>query len=360
MSKDYYDILGVPKGATADDVKKAFRRLAHEHHPDKGGDQQKFKDINEAYQVLGDAEKRATYDRFGSAAFEQGGMGTGGFGGFGGFQQGGFNINMDDMGDLGDILGGMFGFGGGRGARHSRGQDIHVDVTLEFQEAVFGATKTVKLYKHDACTECGGSGAAKGSGAVPCKDCGGNGSVTKTQRTMFGNVQIQQTCSECHGRGKVPETLCATCKGLGIERRHKEISIAIPAGISEGETIRVAGEGEHPGRGANPGDLFLRIHVRPHRTFTREGSDIHSVVQAPYSMVALGGSIAVATVDGDVDLKIPAGAQSGTVFTLRGKGVPFLRSRGRGDHFVTIQTRVDTKMSREQRELLEKLRNAGL
>ena len=370
MSKDYYKILGVSNGASQDEIKKSFRRLAHEHHPDKGGDQQKFKDINEAYQILGDVEKRKTFDQFGSAAFEQGGMGAGGFGGFGGFSAGGgsayggdpsgFNINMEDMGDLGDVLGGMFGFGGRRGGREARGQDIQVDVNLAFKEAVFGVEKEIKLYKNDSCTECDGSGGTKGSKMKECSACHGKGSVTKTQRTIFGSVQVQHPCVDCRGQGRVPEQSCSRCKGFGIEKRQKEIRVAIPAGISEGESIRVTGEGEHPGRGAKPGDLFLRIHVSSHPTFTREAGDIRSIVDIPYSTTMLGGNVDVETVDGPVTLKIPEGTQTGTIFKLRGKGVPFLRSHGRGDHYVTVQAKVKTKLSREERSLLEKIRDAGL
>lgn len=357
MGKDFYSILGVSKGASADDVKKAFRRLAHEHHPDKGGDAQKFKDVNEAYQILGDDKKRATYDQFGSAAFEQGGMG--GPGGFGGFQQGGFTVNMEDMGDLGDVLGGMFGFGGGRSGQ-KRGQDIEVDVTLDFLESVTGTTKRVTLYKHDVCATCSGSGAEPGSSFASCKTCQGKGRIERMQRTIFGTIQTAATCAECQGKGQVPERRCKACAGRGIERRNKELDVKIPAGISDGEALKISGEGEHPPHGGRPGDLFVRITVKRHTTFTREGNDILSSIDIPYTTLVLGGSVDIDTVEGKGSLKIPSGTKPGTVFKLRGKGIPFLRSYGRGDHLVTVQPIVKGSLSREQRSLIERLRDAGL
>ncbi|MEO5927428.1 MAG: molecular chaperone DnaJ [Patescibacteria group bacterium] len=360
--KDYYSILGVSKSASPEEIKKSFRRLAHEHHPDKGGDAQKFKDMNEAYQILGDAQKRQQYDQFGSAAFENGGMGgggAGGFGGFGGFGQGGFSVNMDEMGDLGEMFGGMFGFGGGRG-KQKRGANIEVDVTLDFLESVKGTEKTVKIYKHDSCTSCDGSGAEKGSNIVTCKTCNGKGQVQHVQRTILGNIQMNAPCGECFGTGKVPEKPCHTCKGIGVERREKELSIHIPAGISEGEALRIDSEGEHPGKGGKPGDLFVRIHVKQHKLFVREGNDIHTRVDIPFTTLALGGSVSIETVDGEGELKIPEGTPSGSIFRVRAKGVPFLRSNGRGDQFVTVQPEVKSKLSREQKKMLEDLRSQGL
>jgi molecular chaperone DnaJ len=360
MPKDFYAILGVSKNASPEEIKKAFRRLAHEHHPDKGGDAQKFKDVNEAYQVLGDDAKRKQYDQFGSAAFENGGMGgPGGFGGFGGFDPSGFNINMDEMGDLGDMFGSVFGFGGG-GRKQKRGANIEVDVTLDFLESVKGAEKTVRVYKHDACSVCDGSGAEKGSSLVKCKTCDGHGQVQRMQRTIFGTVQVSATCGDCFGTGKIPEKPCSRCKGSGSERQEKELQIEIPAGISEGEAIRIEGQGEHPGKGGKAGDLFVRIHVTSHSLFEREGNDVRSTVYVPYTTLALGGSISVETVDGPGDLKVPEATPSGSVFRLRGKGVPFLRSSGRGDQYVIVQPDVKTKLTKEQKRLLEDLRKEGL
>ncbi len=360
MAKDYYQILGVDKNVSADDLKKAFRRLAHEHHPDKGGDAQKFKDINEAYQILGDAEKRAQYDQFGSAAFEQGGMGgAGGFGGFNGF--GGFDVNMGDMGDLGDVLGGMFGFGGGGSrTKTKRGQDIEVDVTLDFFDTVKGVDKTIKLYKHDVCQRCQGTGGEPGSKTVGCKTCNSSGRVERAQRTIFGTVQMATVCPDCQGTGSIPDKRCNECNGVGVKRREKELTVQIPAGVSDGEALKLEGEGEHPGRGGRPGDAFIRLRVKKHPVFTREGNDVLSTVQIPYSTLALGDSVDIDTVDGPGSLKIPEGTQAGTVFKLRAKGIPFFRSHGRGDHYVTVQPIVKDHLTKEQKRLLEDLRKMGL
>lgn len=355
--KDYYAILGVKKDATGDDIKKAFRRLAHEHHPDKGGDQQKFKDINEAYQILGDQQKRSKYDQFGSAAFEQGGFG-GGAQGFGGFE--GFNINMEDLGDFGDILGTMFGVGGRGGRGSKRGQDIETEVAIEFVEAVTGVKKKIKLYKHDPCSTCKGNGAEPGAKIETCKTCQGRGQVTQAVRTMFGVMQSAVPCPECGGKGSKPSQLCAQCKGAGIERKTKEIEVDIPAGIAEGETLKVSGEGEYPGFGGRPGDLYIHARVKSHPMFEREGSDVVSSVRIPYSTLVLGGEIEIDTVDGKGSLKIPEATEAGTIFKIRGKGFPFLRSSGRGDHLVTIQSLVQRKLTKEQRQAIETLRDIGL
>lgn len=368
MAKDYYSILGVQKGASEDEIKKAFRRLAHEHHPDKGGDQQKFKDVNEAYQVLGDKQKRATYDRFGSAAFEQGGgAGPGGFGGFGGGQGfGGFdfgNMDADGFGDLGDVLGQMFGFGfggGGGKSRQARGKDVEIEANLLFREAVFGVEKPIKLYKHSTCSRCHGEGAESGTKIVTCSTCNGTGQVRQAQRTPFGTIQMSSVCSDCQGRGKKPEKACNLCRGIGIERREEKVSIAIPAGIADGETLKVTGQGEAAPYGGKAGDLYVRIRVQEDPQFEREGNTIVSHVSAPFTTMTLGGTIEVDTLDGKTTLKIPEGTPPGTVFTLRGKGVPYARSGGRGDQLVRVQPEVPKKLSREQKQLLEELKREGI
>ena len=364
MPKDYYAILGVKKDASEDEIKKSFRRLAHEHHPDKGGDQQKFKDINEAYQIVGNKEKRSVYDRHGSAAFENGGAGAQGFGGFGGFGgangQAGFDINMDDMGDLGDILGGMFGFQGGGGGRSRRGADIQTDVTLEFLEAIHGTSKSVKLHSNGPCSTCSGTGAKPGTKMEECKTCNGKGQVQKMSRTVFGTIQTMVACSDCRGKGKKPSEPCKDCDGTGIERKTREHKFDIPAGINDGEGIRIAGEGEYPGDGGRSGDLIVRIRVKAHPHLERDGNEILSRVEVPYSTLQLGGETEVETVDGMGSLKIPEGTQAGTVFKLRGKGVPYLHSSSRGDQLVTVMPQVAKKLSKEQKQALENLRNAGL
>jgi molecular chaperone DnaJ len=365
-NKDYYATLGVLKTATDDDIKKAFRRLAHEHHPDKGGDPTKFKDINEAYQVLGDKQKRATYDKYGSAAFDPnagfGGAGQGqGFGGFGGFNGGGFQVNMDDMGDLGEMFGEMFGFGGGRRSGGQRkGADIQTEVTLDFLESVKGVRKTIKLYKNDACSKCSGTGGEPGSKKETCKTCNGQGKVQQVARTIFGSIQTSAICLDCRGIGSKPSQPCKSCSGTGIERTTKEITVDIPAGIDEGEAVRVTGAGEFPGIGGTAGDLYIRVRVKHHPTFSREGSDVVSTMRIPYSTLVLGGNIDVETVDGAGNLAIPEGTEPGTVFKIRGKGFPFVRSSGRGDHLLTVQPIVGKKLSKEQRKALEELKTAGL
>jgi len=364
MPKDYYSILGVSKTANDDEIKKAFRRLAHEHHPDKGGDASKFKDINEAYQVLGDKQKRATYDQFGSAAFENGGAGQGGFGGgFGGFPGGGFDFNFQggDFGDLNDVLGEMFGFGGGRGGRREkRGQNIEVDVELSFREAVFGADKTLKLYRQLKCEHCKGEGAEPGTKVNECKTCGGKGQVTHATRTMFGTMQTLAECKDCRGRGKKPEKECTVCGGHGVHRREQSVSIRIPAGVDDGAMLQVSGEGEASAGGGRPGDLFVRIHVEQHPTFERQGNDIVSEMAIPFTLLTLGGTIQVPTIDGDEAVKIPEGTQNGTMITIRGRGIPYGRSGTRGNHNLKIIADIPRKLSREQKDLLDKLRNTGL
>lgn len=358
-NKDYYAILGVPKTASEDEIKKAFRRLAHEHHPDKGGDQQKFKDINEAYQILGDKQKRSTFDQYGSAAFDpNSGFGAGGGQGFGGFD--GMNINMEDFGDLGDILGGMFGMGGGRAKGPKRGSDIETEVTIDFLESVKGVKRNLSLYKHVACTHCKASGAELGSKMETCKTCQGRGQVQRATRTIFGTMQTAVACTECQGSGSRPSQPCGVCKGVGVERKTIEFPVEVPAGIADGEALRIQGEGEHPGAGGRPGDLFVRIRVKSHPVFDRDGFDVTSRLEIPFSTLSLGGDIQIETVDGSGTLAIPEGTIPGTVFQIRGKGFPHLRTSGRGDHLVTVQAEVKKKLSKEQREALEQLKKAGM
>lgn len=348
MAKDYYQTLGVSKNATAEEIKKAFRVLAHKHHPDKtGGNEAKFKEINEAYQVLGDAEKRRKYDQFGSAAFEQGsgGFGEGGFGGFEGFS------GFGDI-DLGDMFGEAFGMGSRRGSRQRRGSDLEVSLTLAFTEAVFGVDREVTLDKTNACDRCGATGAEPGTKMRSCAACGGSGSRTQTHRTILGTMQTRTTCDACRGGGEEPEKKCETCRGAGIVRGHKTFTIHIPEGVEDGDVVRLRGGGEASGRGGSAGDLLLRIHVRPDPRFVRDGRSIRSEASIGFKTAALGGEVDVATVEGGtVMLKIPAGTQSGTEFRLRGKGVP--HGSARGDHLVTVRVMTPTKLSKDQRRLLE-------
>jgi len=361
MSKDYYKVLGVDKSASQDDVKKAFRKLAHEHHPDKQhGDEAKFKEINEAYQVLGDANKRTKYDQFGSS-FEHGQAG-GGYGGFGGGAQGfdGFNINMDDLGDMFGGIGDMFGFGGGRsrggGSQAKRGHDIETVVVIDFKEAVFGVEKELSINKHIQCVKCHGNGIEPGAKVETCKTCGGHGQVHKVQRTIFGNMQVQMSCSDCGGEGKTYSEKCKKCAGTGVVKEGVELKVKIPAGIDDGQSIRLGGQGEAGAKGGPAGDLYLRVKVRKDERFEREGHDITSKAYISFAQAALGDKIDIETVDGSVTMKIPEGTQSNTVFRLKDHGVHKLNHNGRGDHLVKVIVRTPTRLSRKEKELFEELK----
>ncbi len=361
MSKDYYKILGIDKNASQDEIKKAFRKEAHKYHPDKvGGDEIKFKEANEAYQVLGNEKKRSQYDQFGST-FEQAQAG-GGFSGFEGFRDfsgftNGFNVDMDDLGDVFGGIGDIFGFSnrGGQGRRQRQGRDIEVILTINFLEAVFGVEKEIGLRKNIICDKCKGNGAEPGTPIETCKTCGGTGRVTKVQRTIFGNMQVQATCSDCQGEGKTYTKKCSKCKGSGQINELVKLKIKIPAGIDNGETIRLASQGEAGEKGASAGDLYLKLRVNQDKRFKRDGYDIFSKAEISFAQAALGGKVNINTVDGDVKLKIPEGTQSGVEFRLRGRGVPRLRGRGRGDHIVEVAVKTPTRLSRKQKELLKEL-----
>ena len=359
MAKDFYAILGVQKGASDDEIKKAFRRAAHEHHPDKGGDPVKFKDVNEAYQVLSDKQKRQVYDQYGSAAFDQGGAGAGGPGGFGGF---GFDPSGFQGGagfeDLGDMLGEMFGFGGGRSRREPRGSDIQMDVELTFKEAAFGVAKKLNLYKSSACSRCQGNGAEPGTKLDACKTCQGQGQVRQSQRTPFGTVQMNTTCGTCHGKGKIPERPCATCRGQGTERREQTLEVQIPGGIEDGQALQISGQGEAIS-GGRPGDLFLRVRVKHDPYFDREGHDVIATVAVPFSLLALGGDLEVETLDGKQVVQVSESTNPGAVLTLRGKGIPYGRG-SRGNHLLTLTVQLPNKLTKEQRDSLDQLRKSGL
>ncbi|MFA6018582.1 MAG: DnaJ C-terminal domain-containing protein, partial [Patescibacteria group bacterium] len=308
-------------------------------------------------------KKRQVYDQYGSAAFDQasqGGAPGGGFGGFGGFDVGqGFQGDFGDLGDLGDVLGEMFGMGGGR-HKQTRGKDIEVDVQLEFKEAAFGVRRVIKLYKPSVCTHCKGEGAEPGTKVSACSTCNGKGQVHQMQRTMFGTIQTATPCPTCHGRGKTWSEACHECKGAGIVRREETIEIDIPAGMSAGEILKVEAQGEATANGGRPGDLYLRMQVKSDSHFTREGNDVISHVSVPFSTLVLGGSIEVETLEGKTTLKIPEGTNPGTVFTLRGEGIPFLRSRGRGNHLIRVTADTPKRLSREQKQAMEELKKLGL
>ena len=358
MSKrDYYEVLGVSKTASDDEIKKAFRKLAVKYHPDKdGGDETKFKEANEAYEVLKDKQKRQRYDQFGHAGV--GGAAGGGGNPFEGF--GGQNVHFDfGDGGLGDIFGQFFGGGYGGGAeRPRRGRDVETSTTLTFEEAVFGVEKELHLHIDVECEHCKGSTVEPGHDMKTCDTCKGSGQQVRVMNTMFGAIQQAVRCETCQGRGKVPEKVCTMCKGKGTERREQKIKIKIPAGIDDGSTIRLRERGEAIGNG-HRGDLYVHIRVKAHKHFTREGDLILSEEHISMIDAALGTEIKVATVDGTVKMKIPAGTQSGTDFKLSGHGIPHPRSDRRGAHIVSIIVDTPTKLSKKQKELLEQLRDTA-
>ncbi len=357
MSKrDYYEVLGISKDASADEIKKAFRKAAVKYHPDKeGGDEAKFKEANEAYEVLKDQQKRQRYDQFGHAGVggASGGGGGGnpfeGFQGFGGNGQG-FEFNFGD-GGLGDIFGQFFG-GQQRNQGPGRGRDLQTTLTLTFEEAVFGAEKDVRITLDDTCSHCKGTTAELGYELKTCDICKGSGQQTRVMNTIFGPIQQATTCNVCRGKGKVPERICSVCKGKGTERREQKITLKVPAGVDDGATIRLSGKGEAIA-GGEKGDLYVALRVRPHKHFTREGNIILSDEHVSMIDAALGTEIEVETVDGPVRMKVPAGTQSGTDFKLSAHGVPNLRSESRGPHIVSIVVDTPTKLSKKQREILE-------
>lgn len=351
--RDYYDVLGVAKGASADEIKKAFRRLAIEHHPDRGGDETKFKEINEAYEVLKDPDKRKRYDHFGHAGV--GGAGGDPFAGFGGFGQG-QNVNFD-FGDLG--LGDIFNsfFGGGFGAqggqqRRNRGRDVEARVEITFEQAVFGTEVDLVLNIEDTCEQCKGTTVEPGHELKTCDQCGGTGQVVSVTRTIFGNIQQASICPKCSGSGKIPEKVCSVCHGKGTQAKRQKVGLKIPAGIDDGATIRLREHGEAVANGPK-GDLYVSIRVKPHKKFTREGDLILSEEHVGMVDAALGTEIDVDTVDGKVRMKVPAGTQSGSDFKLSNHGVPHLKGNTRGAHIVTVVVDIPTKLTKKQQELLQ-------
>ena len=355
--RDFYEVLGVKKGASEDELKKAYRKLAKENHPDlHPGDKEceaRFKEINEAYEVLSDSDKRAKYDQFGHAAFDPNqGFGGGGFGGFEGF--GGF-------GDIfGDIFGGFGGFGGGGRNPNAprKGDNLRATVNIKFEEAAFGVKKEVFVAKVEQCPDCKGTGCAEGTTAEVCPDCKGTGSVKTTQRTPFGMVQSTGQCPKCKGRGKIIHTPCKSCRGVGSVRRQHKVTVSVPAGIDDGQTISLRGQGNAGINGGPAGDLLITVLVQPHARFERDGASILLEQEVSFAQAALGSEIEVPTLDGKVKLNIPEGTQPGSVFRLKGKGVPYLRANGRGDQFVTVKVAVPKNMSSAQKEALRQYASA--
>jgi len=356
--RDYYEVLGVGKGASADEIKKAFRRAAVQHHPDRGGNEENFKEVNEAYEVLKDPSKRQRYDQFGHAGVGSSAAGDGNpFAGFGGGQD--FNFDFGDLG-LGDIFGSFFGggFSGGQQARSSRGRDVETTVEVSFEEAIFGTEVQIALNLDDTCSHCNGSTVEPGYNVQTCPECKGTGQINRVTRTIFGNIQQAVVCPKCAGRGKIPEKLCSVCRGTGTQRKRQTVALKVPPGIDDGATIRLREHGEAIANGEK-GDLYVNIRVKPHKKFMREGDLILSQEHINMIDASLGTEIEVETVDGPVKMRVPIGTQSGTDFKLSGHGAPKLRGGTRGAHIVTIIVDTPTKLTAQQKKLLEQLRDSG-
>lgn len=355
--RDYYEVLGVEKNASDAELKKAYRKLAMKYHPDQNpGDkaaEERFKEVNEAYEVLSDPDKKARYDQYGFAGVDPNfspGFGGGGFGGFG------------DLGDiLGDFFGGFGGFSGGSGSRGNRpqqGQSIEAQVELTFEEAAFGVEKEISVGVVEDCSKCGGSGCAGGSSPETCPDCKGAGVVRTTRQTAFGAFTQQSTCPKCGGRGKLIKNPCPSCKGKGRVRRNKKLSVNIPAGIDNGQSVRIRGEGNVGSNGGPRGDLLVTVSVKPHKLFRREGSNVVCELPITFAQAALGADVEVPTLDGKVRYHIPEGTQTGATFRLKGKGIYYVGYKTRGDQYVTVSVRTPTNLTKEQKELLRQFENA--
>jgi molecular chaperone DnaJ len=357
--RDYYEVLGVGKDASADEIKKAFRRMAIKLHPDKeGGDEAKFKEVNEAYEILKDQSKRQRYDQFGHAGV--GGASGGGGNPFGGFGGQGQEMHFDfgDLG-LGDIFSSFFGGQQAGGQKRSkRGRDVETRVEVSFEQAVFGTEVDLRLDLEDACEHCKGSTVEPGYELTTCDTCKGAGQVVNVTRTIFGNIQQASICPTCQGSGKIPEKVCSVCRGKGTQKKAQDISLKIPAGIDDGATIRLREHGEAVANGPK-GDLYVNVRVKSHKHFTREGDIILSDEHVNMVDAALGAEIDVETVDGPVRMKVPAGTQSGSDFKLANHGVPHMRGDSRGSHIVTIVVDTPTSLSKKQKELLAQFKGSG-
>ena len=350
--RDYYEVLGVSKGASEDEIKRAYKKLARKYHPDMNpGDkeaEEKFKEVNEANEVLSDPDKKARYDQFGFAGVDPN------YGAGGGYGAGGF-----DFGDLGDIFGSFFGggFGGGGQRRRNgpqRGESIRMSVSVDFIEAAFGCEKEVTVERSEQCPTCKGNGCAPGTTPEVCPDCHGSGAVTQSQRTPFGVMQTQAVCGKCRGTGKIIHQPCPDCHGSGRARKRKTVKVNIPAGIDNGQTISLRGQG-HAGKNGGPnGDLLITVMVKPHDIFRREGTSVFCEAPITFAQAVLGGTLEIPTIDGKVKYDIPEGTQTGSVFRLRGKGIPSLNGRGRGDQYVTVNIETPKNLNKEQKEALKK------
>lgn len=356
--RDYYEVLGVSKDASPEDIKKAFRKLAKKYHPDVNPDdkgaEEKFKEVKQAFDVLSEPDKRAQYDQFGHAAEE----GANGYGGAGGFGQGGFN----GFGGFEDIFDTFFGGGGGRGRRPAgpqRGNDLRYDMEITLENAAFGLETNITIPRSEACDTCGGSGAKPGTSPETCKHCNGTGQQQVIRSTAFGRFVSVKPCDVCRGEGTIIKDACSSCHGQGRIQRERKIEIKIPAGVDTGSRLRVSGEGEAGTRGGPAGDLYVMLHVRPHDVFRREGDDVIVEIPISFAQATLGTELEVPTLDGKARVKVPEGTQPGTLFRLRGKGIPHLRGYGSGDQHVKVIVNIPRKLSAKQKELLREYANVS-
>lgn len=365
MSKDYYAILGVEKGASKDDIKKAFYKLAHKYHPDKKeGDEKRFKEVNEAYQVLSDDGKRAKYDQFGSGFENMGGAGYGAGQGFGGFDfndfaQGFGNGGVEfDFGNLNDIFSDFFAGGGGGRTRARRGRDISTEIQISFADAVFGVNRKILITKTSKCDTCSGSGAKAGTKMDTCKVCNGQGKIHEAKRTILGTISSTKVCDKCLGSGQVPHEVCNTCHGAGVLRKEQEISLMVPAGIRDGEMVRMTGMGEAVAQGTS-GDLYIKINVASHPVFKREGNDLVMNLNLKLTDALLGTEHTIETLDGKINVKIPEGVGINEILRVKGKGVPSGKGK-RGDLLIKLNIKLPSKLSRKEREIVEQLKKEGI
>lgn len=354
---DYYSTLGVSKSASKDDIKKAYRKLAHQYHPDKsGGDEKKFKEINEAYQILSDEKKRAEYDRYGRV--------FGGNTGHSGFNEAGFDFDFSGVagggGDFSEIFEDFFGVGGSRrrGNRMRRGRDVSIEIDISFGEAIFGTRRDILLRKFGECSACRATGLEPGSKTQKCQTCEGSGTVRDQKNSFFGRVSMLKECPKCNGRGEIPEKECRVCRGAGVSRKEEEVKVQIPPGIESGEVISLSGQGEAVWSGV-PGDLYVRVRVHPHQEMSREGKNIVTKLDVPLTLAVLGGEKIIKTLDGELKIKIPVGLDSGEMLRVRGRGVP-IESGVRGDLLIRVQVRNPKNLSKKARQLIEELKAEGI
>lgn len=355
--RDYYEILGVPKNATKDEIKKAYRRLAHQYHPDKGtGDDEKFKEINEAYQTLGDEAKRRTYDQFGHT--------DAGSGFSGGFQWGdifgkrGFE-GAEDF-DIGDIFENIFGSGGRHESKRRAGKDLLIELTIAFEKSILGGKETIQIKRTTRCVHCGGGGGEPGTKFKRCGTCGGKGNVQRTERTILGSITRVETCPTCRGRGEEPLKACWACGGKGLEKKQETIELIIPKAVRHEDVLKVSGKGELGDPSGTPGDLYVRIRVLPHKVFRRQGDDLYMTLPIKISQAILGDTVSVETLTGTISLRIPEGTQPGEILRVRGKGVPEVNGYGSGDLLIETKVEIPRKAAKQLRDLIQKLRDLGL